>query len=87
MTPTGDALAYDADLRFAPLDLRDLQGMGFAIPSTGSAAFSLGINTLSGGRTQYAVTTRAWRSWIRGWAATSRSSPRPASPPRSAALA
>ncbi|HLM67503.1 MAG TPA: hypothetical protein VK358_08250, partial [Longimicrobium sp.] len=56
MTPTGEALAYDIDLRFAPLDFRDLQGMGIAIPGQGMAAFSLGINTLSGGRMQYAVT-------------------------------
>jgi hypothetical protein len=55
MTPTGDALAYDANLRFAPLDFRDLQGMGIALPSTGTAAFSLGIKSLSGGRMQYAV--------------------------------
>lgn len=56
MTPSGDALAYDANLRFERLDFRDLQGMGFAIPSTGTAAFNLGIRTLSGGRTQFAVT-------------------------------
>lgn len=56
MTPAGDALAYDIDLRFDALDFRDLQGMGIPIPGSGTAAFSLGINTLSGGRTQYSVT-------------------------------
>ena len=56
MRSTGDAMAYDVDLQVARLDFRDLQGMGIAVPSTGTASFGLGIRTLSGGRTQFAVT-------------------------------
>jgi translocation and assembly module TamB len=56
MRSTGDAMAYDVDLRVARLDFRDLQGMGIAVPSTGTASFGLGIRTLSGGRTEFAVT-------------------------------
>jgi hypothetical protein len=56
MRSTGDAMAYDVNLRVARLDFRDLQGMGIAVPSTGTASFGLGIRTLSGGRTQFAVT-------------------------------
>ncbi|HEX8430620.1 MAG TPA: hypothetical protein VF625_05000, partial [Longimicrobium sp.] len=56
MTPVGEELAYDVDMRFDPLDLRDLQGMGLAIPNAGTATFALGMNTLSGGRTQWSVT-------------------------------
>jgi translocation and assembly module TamB len=56
MRSTGDAMAYDVNLQVGRLDFRDLQGMGIAVPSTGTASFGLGIRTLSGGRTQFAVT-------------------------------
>ena len=56
LTPQGETLAYDANLRFAPLDFRDLQGMGIPIPNAGSASFNLGIRTVGPERVQYAVT-------------------------------
>lgn len=47
---------YDMRLRAHPLDLRDLAGMGLAVPREGTARFDLAVETLSGGRTRWAVT-------------------------------
>src|SRR3954471_12380899 len=47
---------YDVRLHAHPLDLRDLAGMGFAVPREGTARFGLAIETLAGDRTRWTVT-------------------------------
>ena len=56
MNLAGAAPRYDLRLRAHPLDLRDLAGMGFAVPREGTARFGLAVETLSGGRTRWTVT-------------------------------
>ena len=53
---SGPTPAYDVRLRAAPLDLRDLAGMGLAVPREGTAAFNLALQTLPRGRTRWTVT-------------------------------
>jgi len=55
MNLAGAAPSYDLRLRAHPLDLRDLAGMGFAVPREGTARFGLAVETLSGGRTRWTV--------------------------------
>ncbi|HSU14902.1 translocation/assembly module TamB [Longimicrobium sp.] len=47
---------YDLRLHAHPLDLRDLAGMGFAVPREGVARFGLAIETLADNRTRWTVT-------------------------------
>ncbi|HEX7242548.1 MAG TPA: translocation/assembly module TamB domain-containing protein, partial [Longimicrobiaceae bacterium] len=44
-------ILYDMSLRAAPLDFRDLRGLGFGIPAGGRATGSLAVLSLPGGRT------------------------------------
>ncbi|HEX6748596.1 MAG TPA: translocation/assembly module TamB domain-containing protein [Longimicrobium sp.] len=53
---SGASPRYDLRLRAAPLDFRDLYGMGFAVPREGIARFGLAVETLSGNRTRWTVT-------------------------------
>jgi hypothetical protein len=50
----GETAAYDFTLRAHPLDLRDLGGLGFAVPAEGTARFALDVETRDGGRTALA---------------------------------
>jgi hypothetical protein len=52
-------MTYDLQVRAHPLDLRDLGGLGFQVPSSGTARFSAAIKSLTGGRTRIAVTDAA----------------------------
>ncbi|HET7232813.1 MAG TPA: translocation/assembly module TamB domain-containing protein [Longimicrobium sp.] len=56
MNLAGATPRYDLRVRAHPLDLRDLAGMGFAVPREGTARFGLAIETLSGQRTRWTVT-------------------------------
>jgi translocation and assembly module TamB len=47
---TEDRVLWDAELRAAPLDFRDLQGLGFGVPEGGRAAFTLAVESLPDGR-------------------------------------
>ncbi|HEX5724757.1 MAG TPA: translocation/assembly module TamB domain-containing protein [Longimicrobiaceae bacterium] len=47
---------YDLRLRADPLDFRDLQGMGIALPTEGTARFTLDVDSRPGGRTALAFT-------------------------------
>lgn len=55
-TAEGEDPRYDVRLTARPLDFRDLAGMGFAVPASGTATFDLAIRTLEAGRTRWAVT-------------------------------
>lgn len=46
---------FDLNIRANPLGFADLQGMGFPVPATGTAAFRLAARTQSGGRTVWNV--------------------------------
>ncbi|HEU0080050.1 MAG TPA: hypothetical protein VFQ76_20555, partial [Longimicrobiaceae bacterium] len=46
-----DGILWDARLRAAPLDFRDLRGLGFGVPEGGRAAFTLDVRSLPDGRT------------------------------------
>ncbi|MDB4948280.1 MAG: Autotransporter translocation and assembly factor TamB [Gemmatimonadetes bacterium] len=52
-------MTYDVRVRAHPLDLRDLAGLGFKVPSSGTARFALAARSLAGGRTRVAVTEAA----------------------------
>ena len=56
---SGATPRYDMRVRAAPLDFRDLAGMGFAVPREGTARFALEVETLSGNRTRWTVTDAA----------------------------
>lgn len=43
-------ILWDARLRAAPLDFRDLRGLGFGVPEGGRAAFTLDVRSLPDGR-------------------------------------
>jgi hypothetical protein len=47
---------FDLNVRAHPLSFADLQGMGFAIPAAGTAAFALNARSQPGGRTLWRVT-------------------------------
>jgi autotransporter translocation and assembly factor TamB len=52
-------MSYDVNVRAHPLDLRDLGGLGFHAPSSGTARFALNARSLAGGHTRIAVTDAA----------------------------
>jgi autotransporter translocation and assembly factor TamB len=52
-------MSYDVNVRAHPLDLRDLGGLGFKAPSSGTARFALSARSLPGGRTRVGVTDAA----------------------------
>ncbi len=44
------AILWDVRLRAAPLDFRDLRGLGFGVPEGGRATFTVDVESLPGGR-------------------------------------
>ncbi|HEX2093666.1 MAG TPA: hypothetical protein VHG28_14770, partial [Longimicrobiaceae bacterium] len=53
---TEERVMYDVRLRAAPLDFRDLRGLGFAVPTGGQATLTLAVRSLPAGRTSLTST-------------------------------